>query len=123
MKQASFCAALAAAICIAMVPSQSWAARYWTGNYLSANVTETSNTGLCFYDVPDRGYWRFQGQHHYTFDNSSPSNNKDYDQDSICIGYAGAGVSLPKGYRLSWQPGQGRQGRLDAHRQIGMRQT
>ena len=135
MKQASFCAALAAAICIAMVPSQSWAARYWTGNkdsnwatsgnwtstsgrryfrkgnltgekrdfiYLSANVTETSNTGLCFYDVPDRGYWRFQGQNQYTFDNSSPSNNKDYDQDSICIGYAGAGVSLPKGYRLSY---------------------
>jgi len=127
MKQASFCAALAAAICIAMVPSQSWAARYWTGNkdsnwatsgnwtstsgrryfrkgnltgekrdfiYLSANVTETSNTGLCFYDVPDRGYWRFQGQNQYTFDNSSPSNNKDYDQDSICIGYAGAGSSV-----------------------------
>ena len=70
-----------------------------TGNkrdfiYLSANVTETSNTGLCFYDVPDRGYWRFQGQNQYTFDNSSPSNNKDYDVDSICIGYAGAGSSV-----------------------------
>ena len=62
--------------------------------YLSANVTETSNTGLCFYDVPDRGYWRFQGQGQYTFDNSSPSNNKDYDVDSICIGYAGAGSSV-----------------------------
>ena len=62
--------------------------------YLSANVTETSNTGLCFYDVPDRGYWRFQGQNQYTFDNSSPSNNKDYDVDSICIGYAGAGSSV-----------------------------
>ena len=61
--------------------------------YLSANVTETSNTGLCFYDVPDRGYWRFQGQNQYTFDNSSPSNNKDYDVDSICIGYAGYGSS------------------------------
>ncbi len=39
--------------------------------YLSADVTETSNTGLCFYDVPDRGYWRFQGQGQYTFDNST----------------------------------------------------
>ena len=63
-----------------------------TGNkrdfiYLSANVTETSNTGLCFYDVPDRGYWRFQGQGQYTFDNSGNSSN--YDQDLICIGYDG----------------------------------
>ena len=103
MKQTTFCAALAATICIAMMPAPSWAARNWTGNkdsnwatsgnwngtsgrryfkkgnltgnkrdfiYLSANVTETSNTGLCFYDVPDRGYWRFQGQNQYTFDNS-----------------------------------------------------
>ena len=125
MKQTSFCAALAAAICIAMVPSQSWAARNWTGNkdsnwatsgnwngtsgrryfkkgnltgskrdfiYLSANVTEVSNTGLCFYDVPDRGYWRFQGQNQYTFDNSG-NTGKDYDQDLICIGYAGYGSS------------------------------
>ena len=63
-----------------------------TGNkrdliYLSANVTETSNTGLCFYDVPDRGYWRFQGQNQYTFDNSGSTSN--YDQDLICIGYDG----------------------------------
>ena len=55
--------------------------------YLSADVTETSNTGLCFYDVPYRGYWRFQGQGQYTFDNSGNSSN--YDQDLICIGYDG----------------------------------
>ena len=60
--------------------------------YLSADVTETSNTGLCFYDVPDRGYWRFQGQNQYTFDNSG-NTGKDYDQDLICIGYAGYGSS------------------------------
>ena len=59
--------------------------------YLSKDVTETSNTGLCFYDVPDRGYWRFQGQGQYTFDNSGNSNN--YDQDLICIGYDGTGSS------------------------------
>ncbi len=63
-----------------------------TGNkkdfiYLSKDVTETSNTGLCFYDVPDRGYWRFQGQGQYTFDNSGSTSN--YDQDLICIGYDG----------------------------------
>ena len=59
--------------------------------YLSKDVTESSNTGLCFYDVPDRGYWRFQGQGQYTFDNSGNSSN--YDQDLICIGYQGADSS------------------------------
>ena len=125
MKQTSLCAALAAVICIAMTPSQSWAARYWTGDsngnfstsgnwggnnsgrryfmknqltgyksdliYLSANVTETKNTGLCFAAVPDRGYWRFQGQGQYTFDNSG--NTSNYDQDLICIGYSGTSSS------------------------------
>ena len=42
---------------------------------------------MCFYDVPDRGYWRFQGQGQYTFDNSGSTSN--YDQDLICIGYNG----------------------------------
>ena len=55
--------------------------------YLSRNVSESSHTGLCFYDVPDRGYWRFNGQNQYTFDNSG--NTSNYDQDLICIGYNG----------------------------------
>jgi len=59
--------------------------------YLSANVTETKNTGLCFAAVPDRGYWRFQGQGQYTFDNSG--NTSNYDQDLICIGYSGTSSS------------------------------
>ena len=60
--------------------------------YLSANVTETSHTGLCFSSVPDSGYWRFHGQNKYTFDNSGKTGT-DYDQDLICIGYGGAGSS------------------------------
>ena len=60
--------------------------------YLSANVTETSHTGLCFSYVPDSGYWRFHGQNKYTFDNSGKTGT-DYDQDLICIGYGGAGSS------------------------------
>ncbi len=60
--------------------------------YLSANVTETSNTGLCFSYVPDSGYWRFHGQNKYTFDNSGKTGT-DYDQDLICIGYGGGGSS------------------------------
>ncbi len=62
--------------------------------YLSANVTETSNTGLCFDNVPDRGYWRLRSStpsNIYTFDNSG--NSSDYDQDLICIGYEGRGSS------------------------------
>ena len=65
--------------------------------YLSANVTERENTGLCFYDVPDRGYWRFHGSLNgtiYTFNNSDPKNGKDYDVDSICIGYSGNDSSV-----------------------------
>ena len=60
--------------------------------YLSANVTETSHTGLCFSYVPDSGYWRFHGQNKYTFDNSGKTGT-DYDQDLICIGYGGGGSS------------------------------
>ena len=62
--------------------------------YLSANVTESSNTGLCFAEVPNRGYWRLHGTVDgttYTFDNSGNSSN--YDQDLICIGYSGTGSS------------------------------
>ena len=68
-----------------------------TGNksdliYLSKDVSETTNTGLCFYNVPERGYWRFHGQNKYTFDNSGNSSN--YDQDLICIAYGGNGSSV-----------------------------
>ena len=63
--------------------------------YLSANVTESgSNTGLCFAEVPDRGYWRFHGTVNgttYTFDNSGST--KNYDTDLICIAYSGANSS------------------------------
>ena len=41
--------------------------------YLSRNVSESSNTGLCFYDVPSCGYWRFNGQNQFTFDNLFPA--------------------------------------------------
>ena len=63
--------------------------------FLSANVTETKNTGLCFDNVPDRGYWRLRSANPsniYTFDNSG-NTGSDYDQDLICIGYAGKGSS------------------------------
>ena len=66
--------------------------------FLSGNVTETKNTGLCFYHVPDSGYWRFHGQNQYTFDNSGNSSN--YDQDLICIGYNGVG-STARFYAIS----------------------
>ena len=81
--------------------------RYFTKNnlagskvdriYLSANVTETSNTGLCFYNVPDRGYWRFRSDHASsirTFDNSGVADKYNYDQDLVCIGYNGTGSSV-----------------------------
>ena len=51
--------------------------------YLSANVTEKSSTGLCFDNVPDRGYWRLRSStpsNIYTFDNSG-NTGTDYDQD------------------------------------------
>ncbi len=63
--------------------------------YLSANVTETKSTGLCFDTVPERGYWRLRSStpsNIYTFDNSG-NTGSDYDQDLICIGYAGRGSS------------------------------
>lgn len=64
-----------------------------TGNkldliYLTKNVTEKTNTGLCFQHFPERGYWRFQGQNQYAFDNSG-NTGTDYDQDLVCIGYGG----------------------------------
>ncbi|MBO7683329.1 MAG: hypothetical protein J6T51_01210 [Kiritimatiellae bacterium] len=126
MKRGTMFAAIAA-LCVALAPTPSWAAKYWTGNtsgnwqtsgnwngtsgrryfmkgqlkgnksdliYLSANVTESSNTGLCFAEVPNRGYWRLHGTVDgttYTFDNSGNTGN--YDQDLICIGYSGTGSS------------------------------
>ena len=61
--------------------------------FLSKSITETSNTGLCFGDVPDSGYWRFQGLGKYTFANSG-NTGTDYDQDLVCIGYGGTGSKV-----------------------------
>lgn len=59
--------------------------------YLSGNVTESSNSGLCFDTPPTSSptYWRFRSETKdtiYTYDNSG---GKAYDTGILCVGYSG----------------------------------
>lgn len=57
--------------------------------YLAGDVTES--IGVCFGNVPSSGWWRFQGQGQYSYNNSGGS---AYDNGLICIGYSGQSSSV-----------------------------
>ena len=62
-------------------------ARQWM--WLGEDVTESSNSGLCFATVPSSGYWHFRSNAKNSIHTYNNSAGKAYDTGWVAIGYKG----------------------------------